>query len=817
MSDAPAPGRGLLAAVAALSAAVLAYEIALMRVFSITGWSSFAAAVISVALLGFGASGTALALLRDRLMPRFRGAFAACSALFALFAVAGAALTLRVPFNPLAVVWEPAQLGWLALEYAALIPPFFFAGAALGLAFSRHAEAIGGVYAADLLGAGAGALGAVGLMSLLPPEGALRAAAALGLAAAVPLLLPSRRALAALTAAVAAGVALWLPPGLLALQPHVSEFKGLPMALSAPDARVVEERSGPLGLVTAVESPTIPFRHAPGLSLANTQEPPEQVAVFTDADALTAITRLEGDLAAVEYLDFTTAAAPYGVLEEPEVLILGAGGGAPVLLALRHDAARVDAVEIDPNVAQLLTGPYADFAGRLFERPGVSLHVAEPRAFVERRLGRGEAGYDLVQIPLGASWGAAAAGAAQGHGLTVEALSAYLEALEPGGLLSATLWIKLPPRDAVKLFATAAEALEAIGAEAPGEHLALIRGWSTATLVAGRDPLTPSQVAALRAFAEARSFDLAWLPGMAASEANRFNVLERPYFHEAAAAILGPERDAFLDAYKFAVAPATDDRPFFGDFFLWRSLPELLSLRSQGGAAMLDMGTLVTAATLAIATTLSVLLILAPLALRRGRFAPGARRGRVLAYFLALGLAFLLVEIAFIERFTLFLGHPIHAVATALAGFLAFAGLGSALAPRLDRALGGRAIGAAALAIAAVAAIYLLALPVLFERAIAWPVAAKITLSLALIAPLAIPMGMPFPLGLRRAGRESPELVPWAWGVNGCASVASALLAALLARSVGFSGVVALAGAIYLAAPLALPRRTGAEPFPAEA
>ena len=815
MSDRDAPGRGLLLAVAALSAAVLAYEIALMRVFSITGWSSFAAAVISVALLGFGASGTALALLGHRLMPRFEAAFAASAALFAAFAVAGVALTLRVPFNPLAVVWEPRQLGWLALEYAALIPPFFFAGAALGLAFSRHAEAIGGVYAADLLGAGAGALGAVGLMSLLSPEGTVRAVAALGLLAAVPPLLPSRRILAGLAAAAAAGVFLWLPPGLLALHPHVSEFKGLPMALSAPDARIVAERSGPLGLVSVVENPTIPLRHAPGLSLANTQEPPAQLGVFTDAGGLAAITRLEGDLAAVEYLDLTTAAAPYAMLEKPEVLILGADGGAPVLLALLHDAPRIDAVELNPDVASLLTGPYADFSGRLFERPGVSLHVGEPRAFVERRLGRGEAGYALVQIPLGSSPGAAAAGAAGGHALTVEAMRAYLDALGPGGLVSATLWIKLPPRDTVKLLATAAEALEAMGAEAPGDHLALIRGWSTATLVAGRDPLTGAQVEGLRAFAEARSFDLAWLPGMEPEEANRFNVLDRPHLHEAAAAILGPERDAFLDAYKFAVAPATDDRPFFGDFFLWRSLPELLALRAQGGAAMLDMGTLVTAATLAIATTLSALLILAPLALRRGRFAPGARRGRVLAYFLALGLAFLLVEIAFIERFTLFLGHPVHAVATALAGFLAFAGVGSALAPRLDRALGGRGVAAAVLAIALVAGLYLLALPAVFERAIAWPVAAKVALSLALIAPLAVPMGMPFPLGLRLAAREGPDLVPWAWGVNGCASVASALLAALLARRVGFTGVVAIAGAIYLVAPLALPRRAAAAPRPA--
>ena len=805
------PWRTLLA-VGALSAAILAYELVLMRLFSITGWSSFAAMVISIALLGFGASGTALALLQHRLLPRFEAAFAASAALFALTATLGFAAALRVPFNPLAIVWEPRQLAWLALDYALLVPPFLFGGAALGLAFSRHSAAIGRVYGFDLVGAGVGALGAVALMFALPPTGVLRVVAALGLVAAALPLLRAHRVAAAAAALAALLVALWLPPGLTALQPHVSEYKGLALALRVPDARIVQQRSSPMGLVTVVESPTIPFRHAPGLSLANVQEPPEQLGVFTDADGLSVITRLEGDPAALEYLDQTTAAAPYHMLEDPEVLILGAGGGEPVLLALHHGAPEIDAVELNPDVARLVAEDHAEFAGHLADRPGVALHVDEARSFVERALSEGER-YDLVQIPLRSSYGAAAGGAQglQGdHALTVEAIRDDLRALEPGGLLSATLWVKLPPRDTLKLFATAVEALESSGAADPGDHLALIRGWSTATLVVGRDPLSAAQVAGLKDFAEARSFDVAYYPGMAPEEANRFNVLDRPYFFEAAAALAGPEREAFIRAYKFAIAPATDDRPFFSDFFKWRALPELLSLRAQGGAAMLDMGRLVAWATLAQAVALSVLLILAPLALRRRRFAPGARRGWVAPYFLALGLAFLLVEIAYIERFTLFLGHPLHAVAVVLAGFLAFAGAGSVLAPRLERALGGHAVGAAALGIAAVALGYLLVLPPLFGALITWPDAAKVAVSLALIAPLAALMGMPFPLGIAAAARESGDLVPWAWGINGCASVAAALLASLLATHIGFTGVVAVAVALYLAAPLALPRRAGA-------
>lgn len=178
-------------------------------------------------------------------------------------------------------------------------------------------------------------------------------------------------------------------------------------------------------------------------------------------------------------------------------------------------------------------------------------------------------------------------------------------------------------------------------------------------------------------------------------------------------------------------------------------------------------------------------------------------------YFLALGLGFLLIEIAYLQRFILFLGNPLYSVAVVLAGFLVFAGLGSALAPVLDRRLGTETARAPAVAVAGIAAValgYLFALPALFDALIHLADAAKIAVSLGLIAPLAVFMGMPFPLGIARVARESPDLVPWAWGINGCASVMSAILATFLAMHLGFSAVVGIAVAFYLAAPLALRR-----------
>ena len=499
------------------------------------------------------------------------------------------------------------------------------------------------------------------------------------------------------------------------------------------------------------------------------------------------------------------------------------------MLALLHGAATIDAVELNPQLVRLVAERFSAFAGHLYERPGVRVHVAEARSFVAGGRNR----YDVIQIPLLDSFAAAAAGThslSESYVYTIEAFEQYLDRLRPGGYLAITRWLKLPPRDSLRLFATAVSALERRGIGEPGRHLALVRSWNTATLLVKNGRLSDQDTARVRRFADERAFDLAFLPGMARAEANRFNILDQADFFDGAVALLGPERDAFLRDYKFDIAPTTDNRPYFFDFFKWRALPELLERRALGGAALLDWGYLVLAATLIQAAALALLLILAPLLwLGRERREPAAAdlaRWRVALYFLAIGLAFLFIEIASIQRFVLFLGHPVYAIPVVLCGFLFFAGLGSGIVPTLTarlEALRARSpqrpsIGAAdrllrcflhvrhpalALAVAGIGTAALmhlvLALP-LFRWLMPLPDALKIAVSLALIAPLAFFMGMPFPLALARVAATRAALVPWAWGINGCASVLSAVLAILLAMSLGFSAVVVIAIALYVVA-----------------
>lgn len=795
-----------LLAVSMLSAAALAYEVLLTRLLAIVQWHHFAYMIISVALLGYGAAGTTVTLLRERLVPRTHTVFATGAALFGVLAVASFLVAERLPFNALEFLWDARQAGRLAALYALLLVPFYCAAIALCTAFTRYAEEAPRLYSFDILGAAAGSLGVIAALFLFHPMTALKVAGAAGIAAALLARHAGGRGADPVSLgllAFAVGV-LALPGDRLALVP--SPYKDLSQALQVSGARTVAERSSPLGLVTVVESPAVPFRHAPGLSLAAPAGPPEQLGVFTDGNGFSAIDRFAGERAAIVYLDWLPSALPYHLLREPSVLVLGSGAGSDVLQAWYHGARPITAVELNPDVVELVQQDFAAFSGRPYALPGVAVHVGEARGFVAASDTR----YDLIQVALLDAFGAASAGLyalSESYLYTVEALQLYLRHLAPGGYLAITRWVTLPPRDLLKLFATAVTALERSGAADPAARLALVRGMRTATLLVKNGPFTQDEIARIKVFARGRAFDTAYFPGIGADEGERFNRLDRPYFAEATRALLGPERDAWIDRYKFTIAPATDDRPYFHRFFKWSSLQELLRMKERGALPLVEWGYPVLVATLAQALALSVVLILLPLALARRAPQAEKRIGglRVAAYFAAVGSAFMFLEIAFIQKLVLFLSHPLYAVAVALAGFLFFAGLGSRLAAQLTTAGHRRAVRLALAVIVAIGVVYLLALPGFLPRLMGWPDAAKVTLALILIAPLGLPMGFPFPIGLAVTHRAAPRLVPWAWGVNAFASVLAAILATLAAMHVGFNAVVLAALALYAAAAALLP------------
>ena len=793
--------RRLFLATLLISAAAIGYEILLMRVLSIVQWHHFAYMIISLALLGYGASGTFIAINKRWLEPRFELSFAVSGLLFSITIVGCFVLGQQVPFNALEIVWNPRQLINLSLIYFIYFVPFFFAACCIGLAFTCRRSIVSRIYFFDLLGAGLGAALIIVLLFVLSPQNALIVLAALALLASILVGtgLAARKTLIAMQAFWLVAFAFALPQEWLGLR--VSEYKGLSQALQVVESRVLTSSSSPLGLLTVVESPQVPFRDAPGLSFNTRFVPTDQLAVFTDGDARSVITRFDGNLSELGYLGDVTAALPYQLLTEPKVLILGAGGGTDVLMALYNGAAIIDAVELNPQMTKLVKDTYADFAGHLYDDDRITVYTKEARGFVAQSSDQ----YDLIHIGLLDSFAASGSGVQalnESYLYTVEAIREYLKHTAPGGMLAITRWIKLPPRDSLKLVVTVIEALRLEGVTYADRQLALIRSWNTSTLLVKNGEFSISDIDALREFARSRSFDTAFYPSMNASDANRFNLLPQPYLYEGTSALLGEDADDFIERYKFNIAPATDNRPYFFHFLKWSALPEFVALIRRGGAGLIEWGYLILVATLVQAVIAGAVLIVLPLS-RMKRSWPRGTGTRMGSYFFLLGLAFLFVEIAFIQKFILFLSHPLYSVGVVLSGFLMFAGIGSACSGRLAQQCEQKGYSPVAVAVAGISAIallYLVLLPTLFQQLIGLPDGIKMMISVLLIAPLAFCMGVPFPIGLHRLAHSAPDFIPWAWGINGFASVMSASFATLLAIAFGFTTVVLLALGLYATA-----------------
>jgi hypothetical protein len=794
-----AQGRPPLISVALVSCGALAAELLLTRLFAIVHWHHFAYMMISLALLGFGASGTFLALARRGLVARFPRIYLGNLLLFGVLALAGPALAEMLPLHAEQLLWDPWQPLWLVLVYIVLALPFFCAANALGLALIVYRRRVGRVYGADLIGAGLGALGAVAALEWLSPEDALRLVAVTGFCAAAAATFELRLRRFTPTAVGVLGIALAavVPEAWLRAEP--GPYKSLSQTLLIDGARILYERSNALERVDVVESPRVPLRLAPGLSLNATEEPPEQLALFRDGDAMEPITAGNAEQARLAYLAETTSALPYAVGVVRSVLVLGAGGGVEVLRADHLGATRVDAIELDGQVAKLLTGELRDFSGNLFGASGANLRVGDVRGV----LAATDARYDLIQMsllgPAGTRGGLG--GLTEDYLHTTEAVRLYLGHLAPGGYLAITRWVDVPPRDGLKAVATVLAGLEAKGIKNVATRLVMIRGWQTTTLLVKNGEITAREITRLREFCERYSFDFVWYPQMTRAEANTYNVLREPWYHDGVRALLGPERRSFIAGYGFDIRPATDDRPYFGNFFRWRALAEAWRARDRGGMAFLEVGYLLLVATVAQALIIGAVLILVPLgALRTSTFGVRASQLAVAAYFTYIGFAFLFLEIAFLQSALRFGFPPTLALAVVLAVFLIGAGLGSL---RAGRGQAGSEYGRLRAAVAGIVLLGVLCTPVLdllMARLAGAPLAARAAVLAALLAPLAFCMGHPFPLAIRRL--DEP-LVPWAWGINGCASVVSPALATLLAVELGFRAVLWAALGLYLLAWLA--------------
>ena len=773
-----------LLSIGLVSLSLLAFQLALMQVLSIMQWHHFASMVIALALLGFGASGTVLALGRDWAQRNADEVLPWAMILSGLLMPLSVVLAQVAPFrfDSMKVFADPQGLVGVLLTSLLFLLPFLLGAIAIGLMLARWPTRASTLYFSNLVGSGLGTIVALGLMWSLEPG---RLPALWGGCAVLAGLLLARSRSVRLTAVAVLAFNSWffmVPPELI-----LSEFKAAAAALRLPDALVTFEAPSPDGLLQQVSSPAL--RSAPGLGLTYTGEIPPSPVVFNNGDWIGPI--LDGrDPTIHQMLQVTTYALPYAIQKPRRVLVPDAGSGVLVVQALSEGVGTVLALESNKRLVSLLrtSAETAKTQGR--QDGEVFWYALSPRTF----LGRSQQAFDLITVPpVGAYGGGAGLSALrEEYTLTVESFELMWRSLTPDGLLCLTGWMEYPPRTVLKLGATITAMASRVGIPL-ADHLVAVRDWGTVTFVLSRSPLGSSASERVRSFCARNAFDPLVLKDLPSGERAAHHALQDTTFFGMLDALLRGDREIVEDAFPFRITPAVDDRPYFHQFLRLDRLPMLGRLFGDGALPYVEAGYAVVLLTGAVVLLLALGLIAIPLATGSTE-----RKGRAFwaAVFAALGIGYMMAEIALIQRFVPLLGSTVTSAGIVIGALLVSSGAGSLISGRLEpetRVISFRA-GSVALSLAGL----LFVLPWMLPLLLPLPAALRIVAAISLVVLPGYLMGMPFPLGIRMIAGRQPANIPWVWGINGGCSVGGACLAPIIAVELGMSAVLAVAAVAYL-------------------
>ncbi len=783
--------RALLAVIALSSFAALLLELALTRLFSVVLFYHFAFLAISIALLGLGA-GAVFAHLKKRWLARFetRGLLAWLCAMNALIVPV---VLMVVLHTPISLLLSKANFLRLIAIYVASTVPFFTTGLQFSLVFARGGANIAPLYAADLVG---GALACLAVVPLLDWLGGPNTVLFTGVCMAVAGTVSAASDRARKSAAACAVFLL-----ILIATNHAGKLFDIVYAKGTfRDASGVE------------------FAGWNAISRVEVDRRADLKTIVIDADASTDMVNVDPKRwQGTEWGEHLMSAAPAlaNVLRpHGDYAIIGPGGGVDVVRALAAGSPSVTGIEINPIIANtIMRGRYADYVYHLYERPDVHIHVTDGRSFVRNANQQ----FDVVQMTLVDTWASTAAGAfalSENSLYTVEAFREYFEHLKPDGMIAITRWEFQEPREALRVVSVAMQALHELGVANTTANFtvvsdgALNQNGISVVVLAKRTPFTMEEQGRVRKHVAANSrlfllyspsdMDVVTVSGHEdhyPANSDSFTQLIQ---------LNDPQR--FAARYPYDVSPVTDNAPFF---FFNLKLGQILHQKSlrHGIDWKVNLGVAVLGMVLVISLVAVLAFLVVPLLLRGRR---QLRQPR-LFYFVAIGLGYILVEIAFIQRFVLFLGHPTYALTVVVFLLLLSSGAGSMFS-RWWRVETSR-IWLPLLSIAAVLLLYVIILPGLLDRLVGLPFAAKLLVSAGLLVPLGFAMGMPFPTGLRAlAANPVPEfpavqnagpgenLVEWAWGINAASSVLGSVVGIIIAIYFGLNVTLACGAMAYLLA-----------------
>lgn len=784
----------LLSGVFVLSVALITLELLYTRLFSFALWHYMAYLVISISMLGLGVSGVILSIYQKALEWNRGKTLAWMSLGFSLSILMGIGAICRMELDILKLNLAVTHVKILLFN-GMLALPFFFCGSVFSLIFSAYPQRIGGLYAVNMVGSGIGCLVVIPAMWYLGLPGSLIVCALLG-GISASLFLPSMGRWAILAVTV---VLTFL---LFPFRESIYPIRPAPTKLLALIEKHLQEkpeytRWTPLSRIDVVDA----SKYSPG-----------RKAVLQDGDAVSFLHEWNGDSSTLDYLNDNIAAGPYRILKEPNVLLIGIGGGPDILIAHHFGAKKITAVEINPASIEVLTELYKSYNGGIANfLPSYQVVHAEGRSYVRRS----DQKYDLIHVPGADSFTALQSGAymvAESYLYTADAMKDYFSHLTEDGILGFVRISFDPPREHLKLVTSAATAMRELGIEEPWNKALVIRDrryiYLTLTLFKLK-PFTPEEIESYRQWlVNNPSYTIMYAPGYPTGN---------PYEQFFQAFAEGGE-EKFYDEYFYNVRPATDDSPFFFRHEKLKNVLKKLPLPSMeplpgesnafpGFTSLFEadqfrekgLGIWMLIATIVQMTILTALFILAPLTVFKKRHLKVPNSIPMLFYFSCLGLAYVSIEISFIQRLILFLGHPTYSTSVVIFTFLVFSGLGSATTGYFGHTRRNALWIFAVLFLvglithAAVTPITNLFLPI--------PIETRIVLAVILLAPLSFLMGMPFPMGIGIANENSSrEMIAWAWGVNSAFSVMGSMMCIAIAMALGFSQVLLGMLIVYLMA-----------------
>jgi hypothetical protein len=752
--------RSLLAGLFFVCLANMLLEIVVTRLFSAMMFYHFTFLAVALALFGIAASGVYVFVAGDRLAVDLRGELAKATRRFGAGALVAVAYAMANPMDIIIVTGSNAipeftsRQAWQLIFLVGITAiPFFYAGMVVSLALSYLRQDTNRVYAWDLAGAAAAALLIGVVLSLVGGPTAVLVALALALVAAA--LFEGKGNARWVWVAAGVGLVAW--------------------NLARPIIRVPTTKG--------VKVETTRFEQWNAFSRVTVDD---TRTIKIDASAATHVEDLRALAPGLQSREIS--ALGHAIFEPPAkaALIIGPGGGRDVLHALSAGTGQVTGVEINPIIAEtIMKRDYCEVSGGLYLDPRVTIVVDDGRSFVRRSADR----YDVVQASLVDTWAATAAGAfalTENALYTVEAFDDYLDHITDRGIVTITRWHTGAGGETARLLVLAAAALEDHGV-ATGQarkYMFYAKHNGLGTMILKRTPITPEELARLDAACKANGFDVEVSPTSAADHPLARYLDQGPYIE-------------LVDGAPENLSPPTDDRPFFFYFKRARDLFRPTGLMNDPGLwILISLGSV---------TVLAVAFVIAPLVLHWRRRAVGsATRGHagVLVYFGLVGFAFMLVEIALLQRFTLFLGHPSYSLIVILFSLLVSTAAGAYLSSRLPVAGLGRVMGIAGTALAGLATLGGFVLPPVLHALIGGSLPVRALLTVALVAPSGVLMGVMVPSIVRILAAAGSPLVPWGWGVNGATSVIGTVIATVIAIYGGFTTTFVVGALAYLGAGL---------------